>query len=166
MKNEDWAVVSESGNTSEWSHRLWDYTKYYQWIGSSGGAGVGYGAPAAVGGALAHKAHGRLSIGIVGDGDFNFVGPGALWTAAHHKIPLLLIIHNNRAYHAEVMIVQRMSGVRGRGAGRAHIGNVISDPNINYAQMAKAYPNLVGAIVGKALYEGRCDVAGLLRACR
>lgn len=34
------------------------------------------------------------------------------------------------------------------------------------AQMAKAYPNLVGAIVGKALYEGRCDVAGLLQACR
>ncbi len=34
------------------------------------------------------------------------------------------------------------------------------------AQLSKAYPNLVGAIVGKALYEGRCDVAGLLRACR
>jgi phosphoribosylformimino-5-aminoimidazole carboxamide ribonucleotide (ProFAR) isomerase len=32
------------------------------------------------------------------------------------------------------------------------------------AEMAKAYPNLVGAIVGKALYEGRCDVAGLLKA--
>ena len=52
VKNEDWAVVSESGNTSEWSHRLWDYTKHYQWIGSSGGAGssvaVGIG-PLAVG---------------------------------------------------------------------------------------------------------------------
>ena len=34
------------------------------------------------------------------------------------------------------------------------------------ARMSKAYPNLVGAIVGKALYEGRCDVAGLLAACR
>jgi phosphoribosylformimino-5-aminoimidazole carboxamide ribotide isomerase len=34
------------------------------------------------------------------------------------------------------------------------------------AQLSKAYPNLVGAIVGKALYEGRCDVAGLLVAAR
>ncbi|PAZ02382.1 MAG: hypothetical protein CAK89_06015 [Opitutia bacterium AMD-G3] len=33
-------------------------------------------------------------------------------------------------------------------------------------QLSKAYPNLVGAIVGKALYEGRCDVAGLLVAAR
>ena len=35
---------------------------------------------------------------------------------------------------------------------------------VRLAEMAKAYPNLVGAIVGKALYEGRCDVAGLLKA--
>ena len=41
-----------------------------------------------------------------------------------------------------------------------------TDDVARLAQMAKAYPNLVGAIVGKALYEGRCDVAGLLRACR
>jgi phosphoribosylformimino-5-aminoimidazole carboxamide ribotide isomerase len=34
------------------------------------------------------------------------------------------------------------------------------------AQLSQAYPNLVGAIVGKALYEGRCDVAGLLVAAR
>ena len=45
----------------------------------------------------------------------------------------------NRAYHAEVMIIQRMCGVRGRGNQNAHVGNVITDPNINYAQMAKAY---------------------------
>lgn len=34
------------------------------------------------------------------------------------------------------------------------------------AALSKAYPNLVGAIVGKALYEGRCDVAGLLQAAK
>ena len=70
---------------------------------------------------------------IVGDGDLNF-SPGVLWTAAHHKIPLLFIVHNNRAYHAEVMIIQRMCGVRGRGNENAHIGNVISDPDPNYAR--------------------------------
>ena len=50
-----------------------------------------------------------------------------------------MVVHNNRAYHAEVMFIQRISGARGRGAGRAHIGNAISDPNIDYAAMAKAY---------------------------
>jgi phosphoribosylformimino-5-aminoimidazole carboxamide ribotide isomerase len=41
-----------------------------------------------------------------------------------------------------------------------------TDDVARLAAMAKAYPNLVGAIVGKALYEGRCDVPGLLAAAR
>ena len=86
---------------------LLNHDKFYRYNGDCGGFGIGYDTPASVGGAFAHREHGRLSIGIVGDGDFNFVGAGALWTAAHHKIPLLLIVHNNRAYHAEVMLVQR-----------------------------------------------------------
>jgi len=57
----------------------------------------------------------------------------------HHKIPLLLVVHNNRAYHAEVMIVQRMCGSRGRGMANASIGSVINDPPISYSGMAKAY---------------------------
>jgi acetolactate synthase-1/2/3 large subunit len=138
VKNDDWAIVSGHQFTGDWQRKLLNHDKSYRYNGDCGGFGIGYDTPASVGAALAHKRQGRLSIGIVGDGDLNF-GPGVLWTAVHHKIPLLLIVHNNRAYHAEVMIIQRMSGVRGRGAGRSHIGNVISDPNINYAEMAKAY---------------------------
>jgi acetolactate synthase I/II/III large subunit len=138
VKNDDWAIVSGHQFTGDWQRKLLNHDKSYRYNGDCGGFGIGYDTPASVGGALAHRRQGRLSIGIVGDGDLNF-GPGVLWTAVHHKIPLLLIVHNNRAYHAEVMIIQRMSGVRGRGAGRSHIGNVISDPNINYAEMAKAY---------------------------
>ncbi len=138
IKNDDWAIVSGHQFTGDWQRRLLNHDKPYRYNGDCGGFGIGYDTPASVGGALAHKKQGRLSIGIVGDGDLNFA-PGVLWTAVHHQIPLLLIVHNNRAYHAEVMIIQRMAGVRARGSGRSHIGNVISDPNINYAQMAKAY---------------------------
>ena len=52
---------------------------------------------------------------------------------------MLLVVHNNRAYHAEVMIVQRLMGERSRDVSKANVGTTITDPNINYAQMAKAY---------------------------
>jgi thiamine pyrophosphate-dependent acetolactate synthase large subunit-like protein len=136
IKDEDWAVVAESGNTSGWSQRLWDFTKSYQWNGDSGGAGVGYGAPAAVGGALAHKKHGRLPVTIQGDGDFMYA-PGVWWTAAHHKIPLLAVMHNNRAYHQEIMHIQRMSARHNRGITNAHIGTTLDNPNIDFAKIVQ-----------------------------
>src|SRR5205823_4429880 len=62
IKKDDWSLVSEIGFVSRWPMRLWDFTKHYQFIGGSGGAGVGYGAPASVGAALANRKYGRLSV--------------------------------------------------------------------------------------------------------
>ena len=138
VKNDDWAIVSGHQFTGDWQRRLMNFDKHYRYNGDNGGFGIGYDTPGSVGAALAHKRQGRLSIGIVGDGDLNFQ-PGVLWTAVHHKIPLLLVVHNNRAYHAEVMIVQRMCGSRGRGMANAHIGSMLNEPAISYSQMAKAY---------------------------
>ncbi len=137
IKDKDWALVSEAGSGSNWPMRLWNFDKYYQASGRSGGAGVGYGSPAAVGAALAHKKHGRLCINIQNDGDVMYA-PGVLWTAAHHRIPLLNIMHNNRAYHQEVMHLQRMASRHNRGVTNAHIGTTIEDPNIDYAKLAQS----------------------------
>jgi acetolactate synthase-1/2/3 large subunit len=138
IKNEDWSLVSNDRYPSYWATRLWDFKKPYHYIGAQGAAGIGYGAPAAVGAALANRKHGRLTINIQPDGDINYA-PGVLWTAVHHKIPLLNIMHNNRAYHQELMYVQMVGNKRDRGLGRADIGTTIKEPNIDYAMMAKAY---------------------------
>ena len=64
--------------------------------------------------------------------------PGVLWTAAHHRIPLLSVMHNNRAYHMEVMHLQRMAARRQRGVdGSARVGNTLEDPFIDFATVAK-----------------------------
>jgi acetolactate synthase-1/2/3 large subunit len=172
IRNDDWAIVSGHQFTGDWQRKLLNFDKHHRYNGDCGGFGIGYDAPASVGGALAHRKQGRLSIGIIGDGDFNFVGPGALWTAAHHKIPLLLVIHNNRAYHAEVMIMQRASARRGRGAGNSHIGTVITNPDIDYAKVAQGYgvyaegpiedPNALGAAFERALARVRAGEPALV----
>jgi thiamine pyrophosphate-dependent acetolactate synthase large subunit-like protein len=139
VRTEDWSLVSNiSLFLSAWPTKLWDFDKHYQYIGAQGAAGIGYGAPAAVGAALANKKYGRFSINIQCDGDLNYA-PGVLWTAAHHKIPLLTIMHNNRGYHQELMQVQLMANRADRGIDRAHIGTTLTDPFIDYAKMAQTY---------------------------
>ena len=138
IEKEDWSLVSWQGFISNWPNRLWKFDKLYQYIGSHGGGGMGGGAPAAVGAALANRKHGRLSINIQTDGDLNYA-PGVLWTAAHHRIPMLTIMHNNRGYHAELMFVEQQCSLHNRGQERAHIGTKLADPNINYVKMAEAY---------------------------
>jgi acetolactate synthase-1/2/3 large subunit len=137
IRMEDWTLACEVNPwVNRWPLRLWNFDKYHQYIGNSGGFGVGYGAPAALGAALANKKHGRLTVTIQNDGDLMYA-PGVLWTSAHHRIPLLSVMHNNRAYHQEVMHVQRMADRHSRGVDRASIGTTITDPNINFAMVAK-----------------------------
>jgi thiamine pyrophosphate-dependent acetolactate synthase large subunit-like protein len=73
-----------------------------------------------------------------GDGDLLYV-PSTLWTAAHHRIPLLYIVQNNRAYHQEYMYLQAMANRHGRGIGNAHIGTTITDPNVDFATVARGF---------------------------
>ena len=137
IKDDDWSLV---GNTirNTWPHRLWDFKGPHQWNGVSGGAGVGYNAPASLGAALANKRHGRLTVTFNGDGDLMFV-PQTLWTAAHHRIPILYIVQNNRAWHQEYMYLQAMAARHGRGIENTAIGTTITDPNVDYATVARGF---------------------------
>jgi acetolactate synthase-1/2/3 large subunit len=137
LKGEDWSLVSGARFQSYWPQRLWTGDKHYQYIGEQGAAGIGYMAPASLGAALANSKHGRLSVSVTGDGDLMF-GPGILWTAAHERIPILYFVHNNRCYHQEIMQFQLIANRRQRGIDRVGIGCRISNPNIDYATMAKS----------------------------
>ena len=98
---------------------------------------VGYAAPGAIGAALANRDRGVLSVTFQPDGDLMYA-PGVLWTAAHHHIPLLSVMHNNRAYHQETMHIQRMANRHNRGIDRAHIGTTIDEPAIDFAKLAQS----------------------------
>ena len=138
IMDEDWCLSSGSRFSGAHHADLWDLNKPYSFLGSSGAGGIGYGLGASVGAALAAKHRGRFVVNIQNDGDINYC-PGALWTAAHHRLPMLSIMHNNRAWHQELMFVEYMTGVRGRGTDRGHIGTTLRDPHISYAKMAEAY---------------------------
>lgn len=171
IKTLDWALVSNTGFVSQWPQRLWDINKHYQFIGGEGGYGVGYGAPAAVGAALAHKGTGRIPVAIQTDGDL-LVLPGSLWTLAHHQIPLLMVMHNNRAWHQETMHIQRMANRRNRGAINAVVGTTLSDPIIDFATMARsmgvwaegpiAKPEQLGPALARAIAIVRTGKPALL----
>ncbi len=141
VKDLDWSLVASEGNVSNWPNRLWPMDKYHHWIGRSGGYGVGYGAPASVGAALANRDLGRFSVSIQSDGDLMYA-PGVLWTAAKHKIPLLAVMHNNRGYHQEVMHVQRLANFRNRpsnlGGDMGPVGTSIQNPDIEYHKLAES----------------------------
>jgi acetolactate synthase-1/2/3 large subunit len=164
IKDLDWSLVSSSGNVSNWPNRLWPMERHYHWLGASGGYGVGYGAPASIGAALANRDLGRFSVSIQSDGDLMYA-PGVLWTAAKHKIPLLAVMHNNRGYHQEVMHVQRLSNFRNRvaslGGDMGPIGTSIQNPDIEYHKLAESMgwwakgpitdPDKLGAVIKEAV---------------
>src|SRR5246500_1092183 len=109
---------------------------------------------------LANKGTGRLTVAIGGDGDFMFV-PGTLWTAAHHRIPMLYIVYNNRAYHQEYMYLEAMAARHGRGITQTDIGTTLKNPNVDYATVAKGFgvygegpitdPNELGPAIKRAV---------------
>jgi acetolactate synthase-1/2/3 large subunit len=134
IKNEPWCLAVS--DRIAWARKLWPTTQYHQMLGGSGGQGVGYGLPASVGAALANKSLGRMTVTFQPDGDLLYA-PGALWTAAHHKIPLLMVMHNNGGYYQEVMHLQRMASLHNRRTDQAWIGNSLRNPDIDFAKIAQ-----------------------------
>ncbi|MGB9365701.1 MAG: thiamine pyrophosphate-binding protein [Xanthobacteraceae bacterium] len=120
-----------------WNGAWWPFRHPLDFLGSDGGGGLGAGPGVTVGAALALKGTGRLPIGICGDGDF-LMGATALWTAAHYRIPLLIVVANNRSFYNDEVHQERVARMRNRPVENKWIGQRISDPDIDLAALARA----------------------------
>lgn len=133
IKDEDWALVN--GNFGGWARRLWDGEAPYRYAGSGGlGSGMGH----ALGAALAHRPQGRLCINFNTDGDLLYA-PSALWTAAHHDIPMLVIMNNNHSYYNSEAHQQAIAEFRKRPMKNSGIGTRIENPNVDFAGLARSF---------------------------
>ena len=120
-----------------WHGAWWHFRGPLDYLGSDGGGGVGGGPGITVGAALALKGSGRLPIGVCGDGDF-LMGCTALWTAVHYRIPLLIVVANNRSFYNDEVHQERVAVMRNRPVENKWIGQRMGDPEIDLAQMARA----------------------------
>lgn len=136
VKNESWLLTLR--NTRSWPEQVWGFERGGQYLGHSGGGGVGYGPGALIGGALAARDRGELAVGIIGDGDLMY-SPGALWTASHYQLPMLAVVHNNRSYGNDEEHQRAVAMTRRRPLDRAHIGVRLDEPRVNFAMLAESH---------------------------
>ena len=120
-----------------WNGASWPFRHPLDFLGSDGGGGVGGGPGISVGAALALKGSGRLAVAVCGDGDF-MMGCTAVWTAAHYKIPLLMVVANNRSFFNDELHQERVARMRNRPVENRWVGQRISEPDIDIAAMGRA----------------------------
>jgi acetolactate synthase I/II/III large subunit len=134
VQGQSWALVSAHGR--RWREAI-EVTEPAHGIGGGRGGGVGYGLPSSIGAALGYKGSGRLCVGILGDGDF-LMTSNALWTAAKYRIPLLVVVLNNRSYYNDEEHQERMAKWRQRPVENKGIGIRIEEPAPDLAAIARA----------------------------
>jgi len=133
IKHEDWVLAAN--NLKHQVRRLWDFDRPYRHPGAELGTATQIGISLGV--ALAHKHAGRIVVDIQPDGDLMF-DAGALWIAAKYGIPMLVVMHNNRAYYNDWEHQIRMARLRGTDEGKAHIGMDLFGPAPDFAALARS----------------------------
>jgi benzoylformate decarboxylase/acetolactate synthase-1/2/3 large subunit len=156
VQEHDWVLAP--GTASEWAYRLWDFDLPHRHVGKTLGTGTQI--SIAIGTALAHRDAGRLVVDLQPDGDLLF-DPQALWTAAYHEIPLLVVMFNNRAYYNDWLHQERMAKVRNTPIENAYLGMELDNPAPDFAGIARSFgwhaegpivdPDEVGAAVRRAV---------------
>jgi thiamine pyrophosphate-dependent acetolactate synthase large subunit-like protein len=119
-----------------WPVDIWPLRGPLSYLGKDGGGGLGSGPGLSVGSALALHEMGRYAVSVLGDGDF-LMGATAIWTAVKHKIPMLILIDNNRSYFNDELHQETVARERGRNPANRWIGLRIDDPAPDIATLAR-----------------------------
>ena len=127
-----------SGRNYRSLRSTWELVDWNCHLGPSGGGGLGYGPAASVGAALAHRDDDTLVINFQPDGDSLYTFQ-AMWTAAHHRIPLLTIMLNNRTYGQDRMHQTLITEARGGDLTNVSIGIDLEDPTVDFVALAKGF---------------------------
>jgi thiamine pyrophosphate-dependent acetolactate synthase large subunit-like protein len=119
-----------------WPSDIWPFRSALAYLGKDGGGGLGSGPGLSVGSAVALHEMGRYAVSVLGDGDF-CMGATAIWTAVKHRIPLLVLIDNNRSYFNDELHQENVARHRGRNPQNRWIGLRLEDPVPDIATLAK-----------------------------
>jgi thiamine pyrophosphate-dependent acetolactate synthase large subunit-like protein len=92
----------------------------------------------ALGAALAFKNTGKVCVSIQNDGDLLYT-PGSLWTAAHHDIPMLVVMFNNRSYYQDVGHQTAITKMRERSLEQIGVGVALDHPATDFATLARSF---------------------------
>jgi acetolactate synthase-1/2/3 large subunit len=155
VRDYDWVLTA--GTMGDRVLRTWDFDRPYRHPGRSLGTATQF--SISLGAALAHRDEGRLVVDLQPDGDLMF-DVGALWVAAAHRIPMLVVMFNNRAYYNDWEHQERMARLRGTPLENAAIGMEIAAPAPDFAAVARGFgwhsegpitdPDAVGEAVSRA----------------
>src|ERR1700733_11783433 len=121
-------LVDEALTSSRQVLALRPYRDRYDFHALASG-GIGWGVPAAVGASLANPD--RPVVCFSGDGSAMY-SIQALWTAAHHKLPLTVVIANNGGYR---ILKQRVLSFHG---DNHYVGMDFADPPVDFVGIAKS----------------------------
>ncbi|HAI09913.1 MAG TPA: thiamine pyrophosphate-binding protein, partial [Dehalococcoidia bacterium] len=166
IKDEDWVLVH--GSLSGWERRLWDVSDESRWVAGGGGTGTGMGV--AMGAALAFRGTDKVCVSIQNDGDLLYTA-GSLYTLAHHDIPMLVVMFNNRSYYQDVGHQTAVASNRERSVETVGIGVNIDAPFTDFATLAHSFglagigPILNAEDIGPALKQGLEIVKNEKRTC-
>ncbi len=131
--DKDVLIVNESPTSKDLLMSNFRFSPGRNYFSNSSGGYLGWGLGAAIGAKLA--APKRRVVACLGDGSTMF-GLQGLWTLAKYRIPLLVIVFNNRAYMA---VKNQFRGSEERIKIAAEMGAEITGPEINFARLADTF---------------------------
>lgn len=153
LLEKDTLIVNESPTSKDILMANFAFSPGRSYFSNSSGGYLGWGLGAAIGAKLA--APKRRVVACLGDGSSMF-GLQGLWTMAKYRVPLVVIVFNNRAYMA---VKNQFRGSEERIRVAAEMGAELVGPEINFARIAETF-----GIFGQRVEQPDAIEAALKRA--